>query len=114
MATTFTDPCSLVWPPLLKRACQNTYSIASGHKYNFPDSQSPGTPAPDDPGSSAPSKAGLPSVLNPLDWSVGFGGDIAHFMIRVAEGIIGLILIVVGAAGLTHTSPSKLVKGALK
>ena len=109
------DPCSLVWPPLLKRACQNTYSIASGRKYNFPDGSSPGTLVPADPSTpSAPSKSGLPSLLNPLDWSVGFGGDIAHFMIRVAEGIIGLILIVVGAAGLTHTSPSKLVKGALK
>jgi hypothetical protein len=80
--------CSLLIGPL-KTACENTHKIVS------PDGKS---------------SSGLPNILNPSDWSVGFGGDLAHFAMRIAEfGIgIGLILIALNALvkGSAVTIPS--------
>jgi len=82
------DPCALL-PGPLKQACENTVNLAGGN-------------------------SNLPSVTNPMSWTVGFGGDLAHFMVRVAEGIIGIMFVILGAAALAHASPSKVIKAGLK
>lgn len=95
------DPCSLLFGSM-KQACENTLNLAGGGS------------------GSRSGSGGLPNILNPGDWKVGFGGDLAHFAVRVAEvGIgIGLVLIALNAllkgSAVTVPSTVKLARSVAK